>query len=64
MEAIEGSETPAFETQKPGKYPQENILHKEHGEILKSRKQIPCLSSVISWQYIHTLHNNLQVTSY
>jgi hypothetical protein len=37
MEPIEGSETSAFETQTPGKYPKENILHKEHGERLKSR---------------------------
>jgi len=36
MEPIEGSETSAFKTQTPGKYPKENILHKEHGESLKS----------------------------
>jgi len=64
MEAIEGSETPAFETQTPGKYPKENILHKEQGESLKLRKPIPCLPSVISRQYIHIVHNNLQVTRY
>ena len=28
MEPIEGSETSAFKTQAPGKYPKENILHK------------------------------------
>ena len=39
MEPIESSETSAFKTQTPGKYPKENILHKEHGESLKSRKQ-------------------------
>jgi hypothetical protein len=38
MEPIEGSETWALKTQTPGKYPKENILHKEHGESLKSRK--------------------------
>ena len=37
MELIEGSETSAFKPQMPGKYPKENILHKEHGESLKSR---------------------------
>src|SRR5215472_9636767 len=37
MEPIEGSETSAFKPQTPGKYPKENILHKEHGESLKSR---------------------------
>jgi hypothetical protein len=35
MEPIEGSETSAFKTQTPGKYPKENIPHKEHGESLK-----------------------------
>jgi len=35
MEPIEGSETSAFKPQTPGKYPKENILHKEHGESLK-----------------------------
>ena len=34
MEQIEGSETSAFKPQTPGKYPKENILHKEHGESL------------------------------
>ena len=38
MEPIEGSETSAFKPQTPGKYPKENILHKEHGESLKSRR--------------------------
>jgi len=38
MEPIEGSETSAFKPQTPGKYPKENILHKEHGESLKSRQ--------------------------
>ena len=38
MEPIEGSEASAFKPQTPGKYPKENILHKEHGESLKSRQ--------------------------
>jgi hypothetical protein len=37
MEPIDGSETSVFKTQTQGKYPKENILHKEHGERLKSR---------------------------
>jgi hypothetical protein len=40
MKPIEGSKTSAFKTQMPGNYPKENILHKEHGESLKSRKAI------------------------
>jgi len=38
MEPIESSETSAFKPQTPGKYTKENILHKEHGESLKSRQ--------------------------
>jgi hypothetical protein len=37
MEPVEGSETSSFRTQTPGNYPKENILHKEHGESIKSR---------------------------
>ena len=37
MEQIEGSETSASKPQTPGKYPKENILRKQNGEILKSR---------------------------
>ena len=40
MEPIEGSEMSAFKTQTPGKYPKENILHKEHGESLKLRNRV------------------------
>ena len=36
MEPIEGLETSDFRTQTPRNYPKENILHKEHGESLKS----------------------------
>ena len=47
MGPIEGSETSAFRTQTPGNYQKENILHKEHGESLKSRKykKLSCLQS-------------------
>ena len=34
---IEVSETSALKPQTPGKYPKENILHKEHAESFKSR---------------------------
>jgi hypothetical protein len=37
MEPIEGSETSDIRTQAPGNYPKESIIHKEHGESLKSR---------------------------
>jgi len=38
MEYTECSETSAYKIQTPGNYPEENIQHTEHGEILKSRK--------------------------
>ena len=47
MEPIEGSETSAFKPQTPGKYPKENILHKEHGESLKSRRYRRMLSQYV-----------------
>ena len=40
MEQTEYSETSAYKIQTPGNYPEENIQHTEHGESLKSRKQI------------------------
>jgi hypothetical protein len=40
MEPIQCSETSAISTQKPGKYPKENIFHLKHGESLKSRRGI------------------------
>ena len=40
MEQTECSETSAYKLQTPGNYPKENIQHTEHGESLKSRKQI------------------------
>jgi hypothetical protein len=40
MEPIESSETSSFRTQTPGNYPKENMLHKEHGESLKSRTRV------------------------
>ena len=38
MEPTESSETSAFSTLMPGRYPKEKALHTEHGESLKSRK--------------------------
>ena len=43
MEPIESSETSAFRTQTPGKYPKENILYKEHGVSLRSRNDYKCV---------------------
>ena len=40
MEPTESSETSAFSTQTPGKFPKENALHIKHSESLKSSKAI------------------------
>jgi len=61
MEPIEGSETSAFKPQTPGKYPKENILHKEHGESLKSRNlrtsfNILGITSFIIFSFPHAIY--------
>jgi len=40
MERIVSSETSAIRNQTPGNYPKSNKLHLEHGESLKTRKQV------------------------
>jgi len=37
MEQTECSETSVYKIQTPGNYPEESILHLQHGESLKSR---------------------------
>jgi hypothetical protein len=37
MELIPGSETSTLLIQTPGKYPEDNTLHQQHGESLKTR---------------------------
>jgi hypothetical protein len=39
MEPIQSSETSAFNTQTPGKYPEDNLSLLQHGESLKTRKK-------------------------
>jgi hypothetical protein len=39
MEPTECSETTAFNIQKPGLYPEENIPYLQHGEILKTMEK-------------------------
>ena len=45
-EPIEGSETSAIRTKTQGNYPKENILHIEHCESLKSRKNLDSEASM------------------
>jgi hypothetical protein len=40
MKPTQCSETSAFNTQTPGKYPEDNSLLLQHGESLKSRSNI------------------------
>jgi hypothetical protein len=44
MEQIECSKTSAYKIQTPGNHPEENIQHTEHGESLKSKIAMRCLS--------------------
>jgi hypothetical protein len=37
MELTQCSETSAFNTQTPGKYPEDNLSLQQHGESLKTR---------------------------
>jgi hypothetical protein len=37
MEPTQNSETSAFNTQTPGKYPEDNLSLLQHGESLKTR---------------------------
>jgi hypothetical protein len=39
MEPTQCSETPAFNTQTPGKYPEDNLSLQQHGESLKTRNK-------------------------
>jgi hypothetical protein len=38
MEPTQCSETSVFNTQTPGKYPEDNLSLQQHGESLKTRK--------------------------
>jgi len=60
MEPMEGSETSAFKPQTPGKYPKENILHKEHGESLKSRYVLIVIVADINITKAATLKKKLK----
>ena len=40
MKLEECSETSIYKIQTPGNYPEENIQHTEHDEILKSRSNV------------------------
>jgi len=61
MELIEASETSDFRTQTPENYPKENILHKRHGESLKSRKShlMFYLEIIAMCSHNHTKHINM-----
>jgi hypothetical protein len=56
MEQTESSETSAFSTWTPGRYPKENALQMKHGESLKSRIKIN------SYLVIHTKSYKMEDT--
>jgi len=47
MEQTKCSETSAYNIQAPGNYPEESMQHSEHGESLKSRIFIACLTTML-----------------
>jgi hypothetical protein len=47
------SETSVYKLQTPGNYPEENIQHTEHGESLKSRSQLNCMT--YTWCCVYSL---------
>ena len=49
MEPIEGSETSAFKTQTPGKYPKENTLH---FFLIKLISRFEVLAAVLQKNYL------------
>jgi len=68
MEPIVSSETSAIRTQTPGNYPKRNKLHLEHGESLKTRRDLVNFVEtfgkpwLLSWLYICTLNVNFPLT--
>jgi len=62
MEQTECSETSAYTIQTPGKYPEENIQHTEHGKSLKSRILMTVISHVcgpFNW-FVYGTYSELQ----
>jgi hypothetical protein len=45
MEPTQLSGTPAFNTQKPGKYPEDNLSLLQNGESLKTKNKVGCRTS-------------------
>jgi len=66
MEQIECSETSAYNTQTPGKYPKEYIQDSKHGESLKSRifthMFLPLMGKRLAF-YLEVLRKTLLVVS-
>jgi len=54
MEPTESSETSAFSTRTPGRYPKENALHIKHGESLKSRSSILFCARTLTMTFVMT----------
>ena len=53
MEPIVSSETSAIRTQTPGNYPKRNNLHLEHGESLRTTKNVTTHFLHESEQFCH-----------
>jgi hypothetical protein len=73
MELTQSSETSAFNTQTPGKYPEDNLSLLQHGESLKTRITLQMLHFIYFLQQmevpiilnmLHILHFSLQNAVY
>jgi len=66
MEPTVSSETSAIRTQTPGNYPKRNTLlvHLEHGESLKTKKQIPPFQIMQTGPGTHSASNSMRTGSY
>jgi hypothetical protein len=53
MEPTQCSETSAFNTQTPGKYPEDNLSLQQHGESLKTRIHLRYLTTLSKPYYLY-----------
>jgi hypothetical protein len=60
MEPTQCSETSAFNTQTPGKYPEDNRSLQQHGESLKTRTSGYVLCEV-GTEFLLVIHMNVSV---
>jgi hypothetical protein len=60
MEPTQCSETSAFNTQTPGKYPEDNLSLQQHGKSLKTRIIFNCYNNLM-WQLCQIRNDRVRV---